>query len=297
MTNSNHTSPAFDPDKIYVQPDYILQELQKNELTKQCYISDIGCFPEAKAHLRERLSGCEEHILIYCADGEGWLEFDNQPKTTIKPRQLIVIPAGTPHRYGAVNDNPWSIYWMHIQGTHAMELMQTYALTSQPLTFSTNLHQRWIEEIEQCYTLLTEKPYAMASHIYVSQCIRHLISHVGLALTNDNSNSQHAHYFDQAVRYMMTQLDRSLSLTQLADHIGLSKQHLIYMFNQETGTPPIEFYLRLKIQRASQLLALTNLSIKEIANSVGIHDPYYFSRLFKKIMGCSPTYYRNIPKG
>ncbi|WP_449601877.1 helix-turn-helix domain-containing protein [Paenibacillus sp. Marseille-Q9583] len=54
--------------------------------------------------------------------------------------------------------------------------------------------------------------------------------------------------------------------------MGLSKQHLIYLFNQEAGVPPIEFHLRLKMQRASQLLALTDLHIKEISSAIGLAD-------------------------
>ena len=61
--------------------------------------------------------------------------------------------------------------------------------------------------------------------------------------------------------------------------------------------PPIEYFLRLKIQKATQLLSLTGLSIKEVAASIGISDPYYFSRLFKKMTGSSPSAYRSIPKG
>lgn len=53
----------------------------------------------------------------------------------------------------------------------------------------------------------------------------------------------------------------------------------------------------MKMQRAGQLLDLTDWSVKEIAGAVGLSDPYYFSRLFKKMMGCSPTAYRGIPKG
>ncbi|MDQ0897898.1 AraC family transcriptional regulator [Paenibacillus sp. V4I7] len=59
----------------------------------------------------------------------------------------------------------------------------------------------------------------------------------------------------------------------------------------------MEYFLRLKIQKASQMLDLTALAIKEIGNAIGITDAYYFSRLFKKMMGVSPTEYRKIPKG
>jgi AraC-like DNA-binding protein len=72
---------------------------------------------------------------------------------------------------------------------------------------------------------------------------------------------------------------------------------LTYLFKQETGFPPIDYFLRMKIQRAGQLLDLTENSVKEISSSLGIDDPYYFSRLFKKINNCSPTEYRKRKKG
>jgi YesN/AraC family two-component response regulator len=54
----------------------------------------------------------------------------------------------------------------------------------------------------------------------------------------------------------------------------------------------------MKIQRAGQLLDLTDYTVKEISSSLGIEDSYYyFSRLFKKINGCSPTEYRKRKKG
>jgi AraC-like DNA-binding protein len=79
--------------------------------------------------------------------------------------------------------------------------------------------------------------------------------------------------------------------------LGLSKQHVIHLFNREAGFSPIDYFLRMKMQRAARMLDLTNLTVKDISGSVGITDPYYFSRLFKKVMGYSPTDYRNIPKG
>lgn len=288
---------GFDAQKLFVQPDYMQSELTTNELTRTLYVSDIGLFPQARFHHRERNEGCDSHIFIYCAEGEGWLERQGEKSLKIQPRELFVIPAGMSHRYGASLDNPWTIYWLHLQGDHATELIKAYDLDAGPLSLPLGTHVRWIEDFEQSYALLTDKTYSIATQIHVSQTIRHLLSSVGLSAGNNAKDKKRERYLEQAIRYMTDRWNSSVTLPELAMHTGLSKQHLIYLFNQETGCPPIEYFLRMKMQRAGQMLDLTDLSVKEVCGAVGIADPYYFSRLFKKLIGISPTEYRKIPKG
>jgi AraC-like DNA-binding protein len=60
-----------------------------------------------------------------------------------------------------------------------------------------------------------------------------------------------------------------------------------------TGHSPIQHFLHLKIQHACLLLDTSENSIKQIAGEVGYNDAYYFSRLFKQVMGVSPSGYRS----
>ena len=60
----------------------------------------------------------------------------------------------------------------------------------------------------------------------------------------------------------------------------------------KTGFSPIEYFNHLKVQKACQYLLFTDLRVKEIADKLGIEDPYYFSRMFSKLMGMSPGTYR-----
>ncbi|MDR2376017.1 MAG: helix-turn-helix transcriptional regulator, partial [Treponema sp.] len=70
-----------------------------------------------------------------------------------------------------------------------------------------------------------------------------------------------------------------------------------YLFKHTTGYAPIEFFLRTKIQASARDLYFSNLPVRDIALSYGIEDPYYFSRLFKKIMGISPLKFRKTETG
>lgn len=65
---------------------------------------------------------------------------------------------------------------------------------------------------------------------------------------------------------------------------------------QKTGHSPIDYFIQMKMQKASQQLDFTNRSVKDIAMSMGFDDPYYFSKRFKKITGMSPRKYRTVKK-
>ena len=82
----------------------------------------------------------------------------------------------------------------------------------------------------------------------------------------------------------------------MADHAQLSKSHFARLFKEQTNYSPVEYFIRLKLQRACMQLALTRKTIREISYNLGYTDPYYFSRIFKKIIGKSPSQFRADPQ-
>ena len=86
----------------------------------------------------------------------------------------------------------------------------------------------------------------------------------------------------------------SLLLSECADFCKMSKVHFSRFFKQITGMPPVQFVLKIRIDRAKELLDFTDKPIAEIAEASGFPDQNYFARTFKKITGMSPTQYRNV---
>ncbi|MCX2452468.1 AraC family transcriptional regulator [Pedobacter sp. PLR] len=101
---------------------------------------------------------------------------------------------------------------------------------------------------------------------------------------------------DKIIDYMKANLAKKLTVEDLAVEFSYSVSHFQNLFRKKTGISAIDYFIQLKLQKACQLLALSDLRIKVIASGIGYSDPYYFSRIFNKVMGMSPVAYRKINK-
>jgi transcriptional regulator GlxA family with amidase domain len=101
----------------------------------------------------------------------------------------------------------------------------------------------------------------------------------------------------QALHYMRHHLDHPLRVADLAAMARLSPSHFATLFRQQTGYSVIDYFLRLRIHRACQLLDTTDLPVKDIAARVGFMDALYFSRVFRTVLGTPPSNYRDQHKG
>lgn len=287
---------GFELEKTIVLSHDQITTMSHHPFIKQAYITDIGYYPNAFNHYRERSTGCEAYILIFCVNGKGWLQLNDEDIIAVHENSFLIIPAHTPHRYAADDHQPWSIYWLHLKGEDLEHLCNISDLNGGAY----DLHPSDIDKILSLfhisYDLLSLGTITEISLLHISHTVRYLVSYLGLIQKRNHDEKSKA-YFNKAVLYMQQKLEMSLSLQELASNIGLSRQHLNHIFRINAGITPIDYYLRLKMQRACQLLDLTDQSIKEVCATIGIDDPFYFSRLFKKIIGQSPSQYRKQLRG
>jgi AraC-like DNA-binding protein len=109
-----------------------------------------------------------------------------------------------------------------------------------------------------------------------------------------NSNHENARTLvDQAMNFITTHYMNPVTIPKLAEHYGLKTKQFAYLFHKYTGVSPNEYLIDYRIHRAHELLCHSKCSVAEVSACVGYSDPYYFSRLFKKRTGFSPSILRN----
>jgi AraC-like DNA-binding protein len=106
-----------------------------------------------------------------------------------------------------------------------------------------------------------------------------------------------AHDLTKSIEFMRANVARSLTLQELSRQAGLSPTRFSALFREQTGSSPVDHHIRLRMQAACHYLDTTALRVKEVAAKLGYDDPYYFSRIFQKTLGCSPLAYRRSVKG
>lgn len=288
---------GFEGQEFFLVPDAVIDGFSPYPLLASLYLTAAGYFPRARHHFRGRPEGCKDCILIYCIEGRGWYEIEGI-RYSLEKDYLLIIPAGTPHVYGADDDDPWCIHWAHFNGESAAEYLYRLSDNSYTAPVARNIKSGIITLFTDIYATL-HQGYSINNLIYSSKEFEHILGMFFFrneALSTGPGVMQYR-AIEQSIHYMRNRLNETLNLKEIAGQASLSVPHFCRIFKRQTGYPPLDFFSRLKVQYACQYLSTTDKPVKVIAGYLGYEDCYYFSRVFRKIMGMPPTAYRRAKKG
>lgn len=281
---------GFPGQRLRVLPRPRVVEALAAPITERLLVTDAGHFPHAAAHGRARPKGADEVVVILCTDGGGNLEVRGTVHRVV-PGDILVIPAGEPHRYSADPRDPWTIWWMHVAGSDGDAFVQAITQATGELCPVLAVHDPYAARamIEQALVEL-ERDDTIASLLSASGAAWRLLAQLSADRARGATESSDPILAVQD--YLRENLDSTERVKELAKIAGLSVSHFSARFRRATGTGVVEYHKRLRSARARELLITTDEAISDIAYSVGYEDPLYFSRHFRAINGVSPTEYR-----
>ncbi len=127
----------------------------------------------------------------------------------------------------------------------------------------------------------------------VEEYCRNVVSR-SLSLRDNVSHNKYKDVVDKVIKYIEENYsDEELTLNKLADVVMFSPNHLSMIFSQQTGSTLSRYLIDYRIGKAKEALKCTSKKSSEIALEIGYRDPHYFSYVFKKATGLTPTQYRD----
>lgn len=289
----NQKGRGFTGERMIEIPKEVVEKCRAMPLISHLFITQMGFFPKALHHYYQRPTGMSQVILLYCTDGLGWIQVPDG-RVRIQAGSVFAIAPGVPHSYGADANNPWTIYWFHLNGGACAGV--TVATKNEKDSVPQAVRVAFSEERVQLFNQIMDaflNGYSQANLLAANLTLSYFLASFVLPETvqrglvgRDTSPTA------RAISYMQQNLFNSITLDNIAQSVSLSISFFCRKFKQDTGYAPIEYFNHLRVQKACQLLHFSDLRINEVASRLGIDDPFYFSRLFKKQMGVSPVEYR-----
>jgi AraC family transcriptional regulator of arabinose operon len=284
---------GFAGERISVLPRPLVRESLARPLTARLLVTDCGYFPSAADHLRSRPTGSEQAIVIVCVDGGGWCRL---PSGTHRVRagQALIIPPGVPHSYGAATGRPWTIWWLHLAGADATELIDAAGVgPGRPVV--------QVGDVYRVVALADDvlRRMELDDSVRGTKAAAGAAWHLLALLVADQTHAPASRYdtIEQAQRYLRGRVGQRVSVAELAALARLSPSHFAALFRRATGAGVLQYQTRLRMARARELLDTTDLPITVIARSLGYADPFYFSRRFRAVHGVTAGRYRAQHKG
>jgi AraC family transcriptional regulator, arabinose operon regulatory protein len=274
-------------------PTEVLFQESSNSILKNMTVTRIGYFGAAKGHFVKR-EGVDEYILIYCIGGKGWIETGNQRKS-VGNGDIVFCDINKPHSYGADNENPWSIHWVHFIGQGGYDFFSLLGISEYAPALHIGKKEEIISLFDRIHKTLSFS-HSLANMLLASTYLQELFCNLlKLKIKAEQGNIYEVN-MERLVEYMMSNVSNILSLEHFADYVNMSKYHFVRRFKETTGYSPIEYFNHLKIRKACDLLETSNLEIKEISDYLGINNPFYFTEMFKRTIGMAPSKYRKMQR-
>ena len=194
--------------------------------------------------------------------------------------------------YQADKTDPWSYLWVGFGGTEAQRFVRDFGLNSRQLTCECE----YVEELKEIVFEMLHHTCSTAENLYYLQGKLYQFFSIlarGIEIQQYSNDTKESIHVQEAIAYIKNYYSQKITVEDIANYLALNRSYLYTIFMNSLGISPKDFLTEFRISRGKEQLALTNLSVEEIAVSCGYRNSLAFGKVFKQKVGITPTQYRN----
>ncbi len=235
---------------------------------------------------RNRPDGRFDYLIIYLYSGKANFLVDGIMQEA-KPGDIILYRPHKEQFYEFFGESQTQNYWIHFTGNSVEKIISENF--EDNVFFNIGVHQKMASTFDTIRDELLLKARNFEDIVSLQfNLLMKLISRYKSA-TNDEGAKQSI--FNDLILTLNDTYHEAWNVDRMAELCNMSKSRFLHLFKEHKGVSAMQFLIKLRLDKAKELMINSSFSIQDVAELVGYNDPLYFSRLFKKVNGCSPRDY------
>lgn len=213
----------------------------------------------------------------------------------IGPNQMLFLDLTEEHEFYADPDDPCKFFWVRFGGMQTASYHRLLECDKNPVLYVRNakLTRQLFELLFALFEQCTPGFEAVASSYITRILTDAIVIHMGgNESLDDRAPLQYAETVQQAIRYISDNHQEPIKVEDIADYVHLSPNYFSRLFKQATGCTTTEYLIKYRLRIAKELLAGTDVSLGEVAQTAGFCSQSYFSKMFRRFEGMTPFEYR-----
>ena len=241
------------------------------------------------------------YLFHFIFGGKGYLSSNDSAGQThlykLEANQGFLICPGQVNTYYADEKTPWEYAWLEFDGVKALEYMEMAGLGWDRPVY----HLKKREEgalLKEELMAIVDNPYRSSinqiGHMYLffDALIRSSVNRKTVV----QSGKMRDTYIKEAISFIELNYGRVISVEDIADFCNINRSYLNRLFKESTGKTLQNFLMYYRMNRAAELLKVSELTVNEIGKRCGYQNQLHFSRAFKTIFGLSPMQWKKKEK-
>ncbi len=241
----------------------------------------------------------QHHELAFFTGGKGSIFVENK-RYPVKKGMLFYICPDVLHTIDLHSEESVGVLTVHFSYAQVSFNDSKWAIRDEVKMLPLHPAQELQDycQIEDIFKKLVDSWNAkLPGYEFISKTwLQQLLIAIFQNVRKKNQNYSASSKVEKIIEYMHQNVNNKVTLTELSEMVHLSSFYLSRAFKNTTGYSVIEYFNKIKIDKAKELIIEGDKKVKEVAQALGFTDEFYFSRIFKKIEGISPSefYSKNV---